>query len=472
MGIFDKMFGKAKKTRAELIMLSCVKVGDIILDKNQRSKGAIFEVLLFSSLHILKEFKQKKPDLYSRFETDYFEAVFNFARKEGILSHLPCDFSEFINNRFQLYDQQLKSIFDNPQGTFIPSKIVYNFYEQPLTKYGGVSCDLEAALIFTMQMKYLFVTLDGIVDLIFKEDDFTKQIKNNNNEAEVYYNNGDLKAALKDFDGAIVAFTKSIELDEKKVWAYWAYLGRGKVKQKIKDYLGAIADYSKSIEIDSTQISAYQNRGELRRDMKDYIGAISDYFKVLELDPDDSSDYYYEIGNCKLALADFKGAISCFNKSIEIEPKNVFAYWQRGIANSKLQNYTEAITDFTKSIELDIGDLNATYLAYLDRGNVKGILKDFAGAINDFTVVIDINPKNINAYYNRGLAKCRLYDLKGAIEDFDKVAEINPKYANAYYNRGLCKIHLGRKDSAFLDLSKAGELVETKAYKIITQYKL
>ena len=70
---------------------------------------------------------------------------------------------------------------------------------------------------------------------------------------------------------------------------------------------------------------------------------------------------------------------------------------------------------------------------------VKAQLKDFNGAIADFSMVIEINPKDADAYYNRGMNKKELKNLKGAISDLTFTIGIEPKYTTAYYNRGLLK---------------------------------
>ena len=58
-------------------------------------------------------------------------------------------------------------------------------------------------------------------------------------------------------------------------------------------------------------------------------------------------------------------------------------------------------------------------------------------ALFDFTKAIELNPKDADAYINRGF----VYDKKGqydqAISNFTKALEINPKYAEAYCNRGI-----------------------------------
>jgi tetratricopeptide (TPR) repeat protein len=72
--------------------------------------------------------------------------------------------------------------------------------------------------------------------------------------AEDYFKSGNSKRKLKDYDGAIVDYSKAIEQDPDYVTAYY---NRGFSKRKLKDYYGAIADYSKTIELDLYHIEAY-----------------------------------------------------------------------------------------------------------------------------------------------------------------------------------------------------------------------
>jgi tetratricopeptide (TPR) repeat protein len=70
-------------------------------------------------------------------------------------------------------------------------------------------------------------------------------------------------------------------------------------------------------------------------------------------------------------------------------------------------------------------------------------------------------------YFNKGLEKGKQKDYLGAIADYTKAIEINPKYMEAYYNRGMTNIAIGQKDRGCMDLSKAGELGSEKAYEKI-----
>jgi len=76
--------------------------------------------------------------------------------------------------------------------------------------------------------------------------------------AEDYYNSGLDKYDQQDYKGAILDYTKAIELNPKDSEAYY---NRGTAKHKLQDYRGATQDYNKAIELNPKDSEAYYNRG-------------------------------------------------------------------------------------------------------------------------------------------------------------------------------------------------------------------
>ena len=151
-----------------------------------------------------------------------------------------------------------------------------------------------------------------------------------------------------------------------------------------------------------------------------------------------TSAEYFNNGLEKMEKRDYKGAITDYTKSIELDSNYADAYINRGIAKNKLRNHSGAIADFTKAIELEP---NNTY-PYITRGWSKNILKDYYGAIVDFNKAIKLNPNDDDAYYNRGRSKHSLKDYSGAIADYTKAIELSPS-SHSYNNRGDAKKNLG-----------------------------
>ena len=71
------------------------------------------------------------------------------------------------------------------------------------------------------------------------------------------------------------------------------YFDRGIAKYNLHDNRGAIVDYTKAIEINPEYAEAYHNRGIAKDFLKDYRGAIADYTMVIEIDPDNAAKTYY-----------------------------------------------------------------------------------------------------------------------------------------------------------------------------------
>ncbi len=171
-----------------------------------------------------------------------------------------------------------------------------------------------------------------------------------------------------------------------------------------------------------------------------------------------AEEYFYS-AFAKDDLGDYTGAIQDYNKAIELDPDFVDAYINRGIDKHSLGDNIGAIQDFNKAIELDPDYARA----YYDRGYAKFELGEYRGAIQDFNKAIELDPDFVDAYNNRGCAKDDLGDYTGAIQDYNKAIELDPDFVDAYNNRGIDKHSLGDYTGAIQDYNKAIELDPYKA---------
>ena len=275
-------------------------------------------------------------------------------------------------------------------------------------------------------------------------------LQQNPNLTDVYWNRGNAKDNLGDFEGAIEDYDNAIRLDPEHSVAYYS---RGIAKDNLDDFLGAIEDYDNAIRLNPEDANFYYNRGFAKSKLGDFEGAIEDCDNVIRLSPENAIAYHSR-GSAKDDFGDFLGAIEDYNHAILLNPKYVEAYNNRGIAKNNLGDFSGAIDDYDMAIKLNPKHPNA----YSNRGIVKDNLDDFAGAMDDYDIAIKLNPKYVEAYNNRGVAKDNLDDLVGAMDDYDMAIKLNPKYPNAYNNRGVAKKVLGKHEEAEADFAKAKEL--------------
>jgi protein O-mannosyl-transferase len=154
-------------------------------------------------------------------------------------------------------------------------------------------------------------------------------------------------------------------------------------------------------------------------------------------------------------MNNYTRAIEDFNKAIEINPKKKLAYHNRGVAYMALGNQTQAIESFNRAIEID-----AYYAeAYYRRGILYNNLGKYRQAIDDFDKAMETNYfDKAGALCNRGAAYGSLGDRVKAIADYDRAIQIDPGYAEAYYSRAEAHAFLGNQGQATEDLKTAARL--------------
>jgi Flp pilus assembly protein TadD len=96
--------------------------------------------------------------------------------------------------------------------------------------------------------------------------------------------------------------------------------------------------------------------------------------------------------------------------------------------------------------------------AYNNRGLAYYNLKQHQQAIEDFSQAIRMNPEYAQAFNNRGNAYYALDQYQKAEADFNKSLELTPKYAKAHLNRGLVYFQMQKVDQACQDFRRACDL--------------
>lgn len=72
-------------------------------------------------------------------------------------------------------------------------------------------------------------------------------------------------------------------------------------------------------------------------------------------------------------------------------------------------------------------------IGYLFRGNIFAEKGQYDQAVSDFTKALEINPRFAEAYLQRGFARDRLRDFVGALQDFEKALEYEPDPSKRNY---------------------------------------
>lgn len=160
-------------------------------------------------------------------------------------------------------------------------------------------------------------------------------------------------------------------------------------------------------------------------------------------------------------------AVTHYTKAIERHPKFAEAYYNRGNCHHLLENYEQAVADFTEVIALTSHDPDKLAEAYSNRGASQYGRRYFKEAIADSTKAIELAPQSAEAHFNRGCCHHALGDYDEAIDDFTRIIAIagkdptlkkNGKLSIVYYKRGLCHQIQHNYDKGTADYTKAIKL--------------
>jgi tetratricopeptide (TPR) repeat protein len=180
----------------------------------------------------------------------------------------------------------------------------------------------------------------------------------------------------------------------------------------------------------------YAQKGYKLQKNKEFANAIFNYSKHLE-NNENNTDVLFLRAMCKSELNDRYGAINDYDRIIALEKtakptiyKMSTVYNNKAFCLVNLRNYKDALPLVNKALKMD---------------KTEAYIWDTRGEL----------------YYHLGEYEKSIEDMKNAIKI--------EKYANSYLYRGLSNLKLEKKYKACSDFSKAGELGESRAYKLITE---
>lgn len=283
--------------------------------------------------------------------------------------------------------------------------------------------------------------------------------------------NGIKAQERKDFNTAIINFSKAIELNPDFIDAY---IFRAGVFSEQEKYTEAVEDYSKVIELEPRNHIAYLNRGIANEHLKRFPESMADYTKAMKLSSNEQTNInflrkgiyqclktppygYNELNNIK-SKVDKPSSLEkpelpngCSGTNLP-PPTDKISFIERGRLLESRNDFHDATINYTKAIELD-PDSKSSYQL---RGNLYFTQQKYSEAISDYNKVIDLSPKKESNDYNlRGKLFEKKQKYQEAYKDFTTAIELNPYEAEYYLNRGRLLKLMGKAAEAEDDLTKA-----------------
>ncbi len=209
-----------------------------------------------------------------------------------------------------------------------------------------------------------------------------------------------------------------------------------------KEYSASLKYFDDAIKIRPDSAQLYLLRGMLYIDLNNYDKAYEDFSSSILIDPLVGLSYYnralirIERNFLSGALDDLNSSIFIFStmaksKGINTVPELSKAYYLRGKIYVELENYGNALENFTNSILYDGKNIDA----YIARADLYKSLMYYKSSIEDLEKVLEIEPKLYKTYYHLAMLKFELKDYEGglkAIKEYKKPIAIEDSLKTAH----------------------------------------
>lgn len=172
------------------------------------------------------------------------------------------------------------------------------------------------------------------------------------------------------------------------------------------------------------QIYKVVKTADNRFEKKEYKKSLDGYKKAISMRPnkDIESHCYFKMGLSHQFLENYSDAMAAFDKSLSIQ-KTFLGYFYRGILHMSLQQFKEAEDDFKHSLKTNTNDANAV-LSYVNLGRVYLMQNKIKDAFKVLKSALDIK-EDINALLLLAEAYKEDKDSESAKQTYERILKIS-----------------------------------------------
>lgn len=205
---------------------------------------------------------------------------------------------------------------------------------------------------------------------------------------------------------------------------------RSRIYLEKGELTAAKVDISKAIIADSTKADYYPILADIYMALKQPAGAKVALEKCIEVNPK-HLEGLNKLAEFNLFLRNYKETIALADRALQVDVHNAKSYFIKGFAFMEAGDTNKAINSMQTAVEQNPD----YYEAYLQLGLLFSAKKSKL-AINYFNNASQLQPSNIEPYYNLGMFYQNLGQYDKAAESYQLLLKLNQKDADTHYNLG------------------------------------
>ena len=212
----------------------------------------------------------------------------------------------------------------------------------------------------------------------------------------------------------------------------------------------AIEDYNKALIMEPDHGETLIRRGEVWSSIGEHEEAVEDFRAATKLDRG-NGEALYCLARTRFDAGDLPRARRSIERAIERAPQNIRCYSLYAEILQKLGVREGVIEALDRASLLDSTDP----LIYQKRGQAHVQQKNYLNAISDFTRSLELNPNEPEVLLARAQAKLKAGQARRAIVDFESVLKLTFRFSKAFSGRAAALALLGRHSYAAIWLTKS-----------------
>lgn len=199
---------------------------------------------------------------------------------------------------------------------------------------------------------------------------------------------------------------------------------RGTVFKHMGHYQNAIQAYTEAIELTRMNAESFHGRAGSYMALEKFTDAIPDLKRTVQLQPE-KLEILKELSEAHRAAEDYKLASDVLEEYLVYYPEQAEAHYLHGQILYESGKYLKALSSYNQCLELETDDPRF----YAARGKTYLATSTYPYALNDFGMALDLDPKNHEVWFQRGMAKWHSSDREGSIADWKRATRYGSEKA-------------------------------------------